>query len=104
MVEKLASLQTVNEREDGGFVGNSFTGVLHIQPTCEESSGGLVIYSPTPLEVTYVVRSLVGTLEVFSEHSLHVKPGLDGIFRQVVDPLPRCAGQHQGQIADSNIG
>jgi hypothetical protein len=56
------------------------------------------------LEVTYIVMSLVGTLKVFSERSLHVKPGLDGIFRQVVDPLPRCVGQHQGQIADSNIG
>jgi hypothetical protein len=56
------------------------------------------------LEVTYIVRSLVGTLEVFSERNLHVKPGLDGIFRQVIEPLPRGARQHQGQIADSNIG
>jgi hypothetical protein len=100
----MSSLQTINEHEDGGFVGNPFTGVLHIQPTCEESSGGLVFCSPTSLEVTYIVRSLVGTLEVFSERSLHVKPGLDGIFRQVNDPLPRCAEKHQGQIADSNIG
>jgi hypothetical protein len=30
MAEYLASLQTVDEREDGGFVGNPFTGVLHI--------------------------------------------------------------------------
>jgi hypothetical protein len=56
------------------------------------------------MEVTYIVRSLVGTLKVFSERSLHVKPGLDGIFRQVVDPLLRCARKHQGQIADNNIG
>jgi hypothetical protein len=104
MAEYLASLQTIDEREDGRFIGNPFTGVLHIQPTCEGSSGGLVICSPTPLEVTYIVRSLVDTLEVFSEHSLHVKPGLDVIFCQVVDPLPRCARQHQGQIADSNVG
>jgi hypothetical protein len=83
---------------------SSVTPSQEFQPTCEESLGGLVICSPTPLEVTYVVRSLVGTLEVFSEHSLHIKPGLDGIFRQVIDPLPRRAGQHQGQIADSNIG
>jgi hypothetical protein len=99
-----ASLQTVNEREDGGFIGNPFIGVLHIQPTCEESSGGLLLCSLTPLEVTYIVRSFVGTLEVFSERSLHVKPGLDGIFRQVVDTLPRYARKHQGQIADNNIG
>jgi hypothetical protein len=100
----MASLQTVNEREDGGFVGNPFTGVLHIQPMREESSGGLVFCSPIPLEVTYIVRSLVGTLEVFSKRRLHVKPGLDGIFCQVVDSLPCCAAKHQGQIADSNIG
>jgi hypothetical protein len=56
------------------------------------------------LEVTYIMRSLVGTLEVFSERSLHIEPGLDGIFRLVVDPLSRCARQHQGQIADNNIG
>jgi hypothetical protein len=53
--------------------------------------GGLIFCSPTPLEVPYIVRSLIGTLEVFSERSLHVKPGLDGIFRQVIDPLSRCA-------------
>jgi hypothetical protein len=58
----------------------------------------------TPLEVTYIMRSLVGILKVFSERSLHVKPGLDGIFCQVIDPLPRYAGEHQGQIADNNIG
>jgi hypothetical protein len=104
MAEQLASLQTIDEREDGGFVSNPFTGVLHIQPTCKESLGGLIVCSPTPLEVTYIVRSLVGTLEVFSERNLYVKPGLDGIFCQVIDPLPRCARQHQGQIADNNVG
>jgi hypothetical protein len=92
MAEKLASLQTIDERKDGGFVSNPFTGVFHIQPSCKESSGGLVVCSSTPLEVTYIVTSFVGTLEVFSKCSLHVKPGLDGIFRQVIDPLPRCAG------------
>jgi hypothetical protein len=30
MAEELASLQTVDECEDAGFVGNSLTGVLHI--------------------------------------------------------------------------
>jgi hypothetical protein len=30
MAEELASLQTIDEREDGGFVGNRFIGVLHI--------------------------------------------------------------------------
>jgi hypothetical protein len=30
MAEKLSSLQTVDEREDGGFIGNSLTGVLYI--------------------------------------------------------------------------
>jgi hypothetical protein len=30
MVEQLASLQTVDEREDGGFVDNPFTGVFYI--------------------------------------------------------------------------
>jgi hypothetical protein len=30
MAEKLASLQTVDEGEDGRFIGNSLTGVLHI--------------------------------------------------------------------------
>jgi hypothetical protein len=44
------------------------------------------------LEVTDVVRLLVGTLKVFSKRNLHMKPGLDGIFRQVIDPLSRCAG------------
>jgi hypothetical protein len=88
----MASLQTIDEREDGGFVSNPFTGVFHIQPSCKESLGGLIVCSSTPLEVTYIVRSLVGTLEVLSKHSLHVEPGLDEIFRQVIDPLPCCAG------------
>jgi hypothetical protein len=92
VAEQLASLQTVDECEDGGFAGNPFAGVLHIQPSCKESSGGLVVCPPAPLEVTYVVRSLVGTLEVFGERSLHVKPCLDGIFCQVIYPLPRYAG------------
>jgi hypothetical protein len=92
MAEQLASLQTVNEHEDGGFVGNPFIGVFHIKPSCEESSGGLVIGAPAPLEVTNVMGSLVSPLEVISECSLHIKPGSDGVFRQVVDPLPRSAG------------
>jgi hypothetical protein len=29
---------------------------------------------------------------------------LDGIFRQIVDPLPCYAGKHRGQIVDNNIG
>jgi hypothetical protein len=92
MAEQLAYLQTIDERKDDGFVSNPFTGLLHIQPSRKESLGGLVACSSTSLEVTYIVRSLVGTLEVFSERSLHVEPSLDGIFRQVIDPLPCCAG------------
>jgi hypothetical protein len=92
MAEQLSSLQTVDEREDGGFVGNSFTGVLHIQPSRKESSGGLVVSPPAPLEVTNIMRSLISTFEVFGERSLHIKPGLDGILCQVIDPLPRCTG------------
>jgi hypothetical protein len=92
MAEQLASLQTVDKREDGRFVGNSLTGVLHIQPSREESSGGLVVSPSAPLEVTNVMGSLVSPLEVFGECSLHIEPGLDGIFCQVVDLLPRCAG------------
>ena len=91
MAEQLASLQTVNKREDGGFVSNPFTGVLHIQPSCEESSGGLVVRSSAPLKVTNVVGSLVSPLEILGERSLHIEPGLDGVFCQVVDPLPRSA-------------
>jgi hypothetical protein len=89
---QLASFQTIDERKDCGFVNNPLTGVLHIQPQCKESSGGLVVCPLAPLEVSDVVRSLVGTLKVFSERNLHVKPDLDGIFRQVIDSLPRCAG------------
>jgi hypothetical protein len=100
----LASLQTVDEREDGGFIGNPLAGVLHIKPSREESSGGLVVSLSAPLEVTNVMGSLVSPLEVFGERSLHIEPGLDGIFCQVVDPLPRSAREHQGQIMDSNIG
>jgi hypothetical protein len=92
MAEQLASLQTVDECEDGGFVSDPFAGVLHIQLSCKESLGGLIICPPAPLEVTDVVRSLVGALEVFSKRGLHVEPGLDGIFCQVMYPLPRCAG------------
>jgi hypothetical protein len=92
MAEQLASFQTVDECKDGGFVSNPFTGVLHIQPSCKGSSGGLVIRPPAPLEVSDVMRSLVGALEVFNEHNLHVKPSLDGVFNQVIDPLSRCAG------------
>jgi hypothetical protein len=92
MAEQLAYLQTIDERKDGGFVSNPFTGLLHIQPSRKESSGGLVACSSTPLEVTYIVRLLVGTLKVFSECSLHVEPSLDGIFCQVIDPLPCCVG------------
>jgi hypothetical protein len=91
MAEQLASFQTIDECEDGGFVSNPFTGVLHIHPSSKESSGGLVICPSAPLEVTDVVRSLVGTLKVFSERNLHVKIGLDGIFHQIIYPLPRCA-------------
>jgi hypothetical protein len=92
MAEQLAYLQTVNECEDGGFVGNPFTGVFHIKPSCEESSGGLVIGPPAPLEVTNVMGSLVSPLEIFGECSLHIEPSLDGVFCQVIDPLPRSAG------------
>jgi hypothetical protein len=92
MAEQLASLQTVDERKDGGFVSNPFAGVIHIKPSCKESSGGLVVCPPAPLEVTDVVRLLVGTLKVFSKRNLHIKPGLDGIFHQVIDPLSRRAG------------
>jgi hypothetical protein len=91
MAEQLASLQTVNKREDGGFVSNPFAGILHIKPSREESSGGLVVGPPAPLEVTNVMGSLVSPLEIFGERSLHIEPGLDGIFYQVVDPLPRSA-------------
>jgi hypothetical protein len=91
MAEQLAFLQTIDEREDVGFVGNPFTGVLHIKPSRKESLGGLVVSPLAPLEVTDIMRSLIGTLEVFGKCSLHVEPGLDGIFRQVVDPLQRCA-------------
>jgi hypothetical protein len=92
MAEQLASLQTVNKREDGGFVSNPFTGVLHVQPSREESSGGLVISPSAPLEVTNVMGSLVCPLEIFGEHRLHIEPGLDGVFCQVIDPLPRSDG------------
>jgi hypothetical protein len=92
MAEQLASLQTVNKREDGGFVINPFTGVLHIQPSCKESLGGLVVGSSAPLEVTNVMGSLVSPLKIFGECSLHIEPGLDGVFCQVIDPLPRSAG------------
>jgi hypothetical protein len=92
MAEQLASLQTVNKREDGGFVSNPFTGVLHIQPSRKESSGGLVVGASAPLEVTNVMGSLVSPLEIFGERSLHIEPGLDRVFCQVVDPLPRSAG------------
>jgi hypothetical protein len=104
MAEQLASLQTVDKREDGGFISNPFTRVLHIQPSREKSLGGLAVGSSAPLEVTNVMGSLVSPLKVFGERSLHIKLGLDGVFRQVVDPLPRSARKHQGQIADSNIG
>jgi hypothetical protein len=92
MAEQLASLQTVNKRKDGGFVSNPFTGVLHIKPSRKESSGGLVVGPSAPLEVTNVMGSLVSPLEIFGERSLHIAPGLDGVFYQVVDPLPRSAG------------
>jgi hypothetical protein len=92
MAEQLASLQTVNECEDGGFVGNPFTGVLHIKPSCEESLGGLIVGLSAPLEVTNVMGSLVRPLEVFGERSLHIELGLDGVFCQVIDPLPCSAG------------
>jgi hypothetical protein len=91
MAEQLTSLQTVDECKDGGFIGNPFTRVLHIKPSCKESSRGLIVSPPAPLEVTDIMRSLIGTLEVFGKRSLHIEPGLDGIFCKVVDPLPRCA-------------
>jgi hypothetical protein len=92
MAEQLTSLQTVNKREDGGFVSNSFARVLHIQPSREESSGGFVVGASAPLEVTNVMGSLVSSLKIFGERSLHIKLGLDRVFCQVVDPLPRSAG------------
>jgi hypothetical protein len=92
MAEYLASLQAIDERKDGGFVGDPFAGVLHIQPSCRETSGGLVLFLPALLEVSNVVRSLIGALKVFSERNLHVEPCLDGVLRQViVDSLPHGA-------------
>jgi hypothetical protein len=70
MVEQLASLRTVNECKDGGFIDNPFTGVFHIKPSCEESLGGLVVGLSAPLEVTNVMGSLVSPLKVFGERSL----------------------------------
>jgi hypothetical protein len=92
MVEQLAYFQTIDERKNGGSVSNPFIGVLHIRPPRKEGSGGFVVCPPAPLEVSDIVRLLVGTLEDFSERNLHVEPGLDGIFCQVVDPLSRHAG------------
>jgi hypothetical protein len=92
MAKQLASLQTVNECEDGGFIGNPFTGVFHIKPSREESSGGLVVGPSAPLEIANVMGSLVSPLKVFGEHGLHIEPGLDGVFCQVIAPLPRSAG------------
>jgi hypothetical protein len=92
MAEQLDSFQTIDERKDCGFVSDPFTGVLHIQPLRKECLGGLVVCPSAPLEVGDVVRSLVGVHKVFSERNLHIKLGLDGIFCQVVDPLPRCVG------------
>jgi hypothetical protein len=92
MAKQLSSLQTVNEREDGGFVSNPFTGVFHIKPSREESSGGLVVGPSAPLEIANVMGSFVSPLKVFGERSLHIEPGLDGFFHQVIDPLPRSAG------------
>jgi hypothetical protein len=92
MAEQLASFQTIDESKDGGFISYLFLGVHHIQPPCKEGLGGLVICPPAPLEVSDVVRSLVCALKVFNERNLHVKPGLDEICRQVIDPLPRHAG------------
>jgi hypothetical protein len=76
MAEQLASFQTADEPQGCRFVNNPFTGVLHIQPLRKECPGDLIVYPPTSLEVSDVVRSLVGTLEVFSERNLHIKPSL----------------------------
>jgi hypothetical protein len=91
MAEQLVSLHAINERKDGRFVSDPFTRVLHIQPPCKEGSGGLIVCPPAALEVSNVVRLLVGALEIFGEHNLHVKPGLDGVLCQVVETLPRHA-------------
>jgi hypothetical protein len=53
--------------------------------------GGLVVGSSAPLEVTNVMGSLVSPLKIFGECSLHIEPGLDGVFCQVIDPLPHSA-------------
>jgi hypothetical protein len=56
-----------------------------------KSLGGLIVCPLAPLEVSDVVRLLVDSLEVFIERNLHIEPGLDGVFSQVIDPLPRRA-------------
>jgi hypothetical protein len=91
MAEQLASLLTIDECEDGRFVSDSFARVFHIQPPCKELPGGLIICSPAPLEVSDIVRSLVDTLKVLGERNLNVEPCLDGVFCQVIDPLPHGA-------------
>jgi hypothetical protein len=68
MAEQLASFQAVNKWEDGRFVSNTLTGVLHIQPSREESLGGLVVGSSAPLEVTNVMGSFVSPLKIFGEY------------------------------------
>jgi hypothetical protein len=70
MVEQLASFKTINECKDGGFIGNPFIGVSHNQQPRKENSRGLIVYLSAPLEASYVVRSLVGALKVFSECNL----------------------------------
>ena len=57
----------------------------------------------TPLQVTYSVGTLVCSLKVFCERNFQVEPVLDGLFRQVIEPLPRGSREDKWEVPDHNI-
>jgi hypothetical protein len=82
-----------------GFITERKLAAIFIKPSLGVSNWPIIL-----LHLQTQSSFLASSSPHHHERSLHVEPGLDGIFCQVVDPLPRCAGQHQGQIVDSNIG
>src|SRR4051794_10834185 len=47
---------------------------------------------------------LIHTLKVLGERFLHVQPVVDGLLRQVVNPLSGRALQHQWEVLDGDVG
>ena len=45
----------------------------------------------------------VRSLEVFGESNLHIKPAVDGVRFQIIEPLPGRSRQHEREVLDCHV-